>query len=357
MSQPADDLLFQVSVDGLRMRAMPDLSAEIVRILDRGEVVRVVSGPVEVADFPWYEVIDLDSRSGWVAVGDTGDPWLEVIPADSTTSALLLRLERDCDVSIRMVGIPVVPPNVTFTADGRVILGSADLTWPGLVRQLSPSGLAQVQRDVLALSELQKSARYGLERLPNSPEPPGHGLCSNSFTLGEGTDKVSVTAVAWLDQEEGVYWVASPERRALDELALHLLDIEAWLGPDAWAEPVSRRYVSSSYLFWLSPQGQEPPPDVDAPNVTGMGWPFDGPVEQFGDPVGQERCGYLYLGQAFELLRLLHASDVPTNTAGASPPRPLTLAGFGSGQFKTDAGWFGFWLTPRSPDGYPSCAD
>ncbi len=248
----ADDLLFQVNVEGLRMRTMPDLNAEIVRILDLGEVVRVVSGTLKLADFPWYEIVDLDSRSGWVAGGEAGDPWLEVIPPDTTTSALLLRLERDCDVSLRMVGIPVVPPNVTITADGRVVLGSADLTWPGLVRQLSPSGLAQIQRDVLELPELQESADYVLERLPNSPEPPGHGLCGNSFTLGEGTDRVEVNAVAWLDQEEGVYWVASPERRALDELAFHLLDIEAWLGSDAWSEPNSSQYVAGSYQFWLA---------------------------------------------------------------------------------------------------------
>jgi hypothetical protein len=357
--ESADDHLVQVKVDGLRMRAMPDTNAEIVRILDYGEVVRVASGTLKTADFPWYEVFDLDSRSGWVAVGDTGDPWLELVPAEPTTSALLVRLERDCDVSLRgMVGIPVVPPNVTIAADGRVVLGSADLSWPGLVRQLSPSGLAQIQRDVLELPALQESANHSLERLPNSPEPPGHGLCANRFVLSEGTDRVEVTAVAWLDQEEGVYWVASPERRALDELAVHLLDIGAWLGPDAWSEPTSSPYVAGSYQFWLVPQGGLPPPaDVDAPSVTGAGWPFDGPIDQFGELVGQDRCGSLDPVQAFEVLRLMREAEVPTNTAGVDPPRPLALAGFGSGQFATDTGWFGFWLTPRSPDGYPSCAD
>jgi hypothetical protein len=359
VSESADDVLLQVNVDGLRMRAMPNISAEIVRILDRGEVVRVVSGPVDVDEFPWLEVVDLDSRSGWVAMGDTDDPWLEVVPADPTSNALLVRLERDCDVSLRgSVGIPVVPPNVTITADGRVVLGSTDLTWPGLVRQLSPSGLAQIQRGVLELPELQESAGYVLERLPNSPEPPGHGLCGNRFVLGEGSDRVQVTAVAWLDQEEGVYWVASPERRALDELALHLLDIEAWLGQDAWSEPNSRPYVAGTYQFWLVPQGGLPPPaDVDAPSVTGAGWPFDGPIDQFGELVGQDRCGYLDPVQAFEVLRLLREAEVPMSAASVDPPRELSLSAFGAGQFAADTGWFGFWLTPRSPDGYPSCVD
>jgi len=358
-SSPAGDSFLQVSVDGLRMRATTSTSAAIVRSLDRGEVVRVTSGPVDADGYEWYEVVDLDSRNGWVAMGDGGAPWLEAFPADPATSELLLRLERDCDVSLRgMVGIPVVPPNVTITADGRVVLGSSDLSFPGLVRQLSPSGFAQVQREVLDLPVLQESAHYVLERLPNTPDPPGHGLCGNRFTLGEGTGKVEVTGVGWLYQEEGVYWVPSPERHALEELAIHLLDVETWLGPGAWSEPIARRYVASSYLFWLSPQGGLPsPPDVNAPVVTGAGWPFAGPIEQFGEPVGQERCGYLDLGQTFETLRLMRELGVPTNTVGVDPPRQLSLDGFGTGNLTTGTGWVSFWLTSRSPDGYPSCLD
>lgn len=344
----AEDVLLQVSVEGLRMRATASNGADVVRTLDYGEVVRVMSGPVEADGYAWYEVLDLDSRSGWVAMGGGGEPWLEVVPPDPATSELLLRFERNCDVNPRE-GNPVYPPDLTLTADGRVVLIS------GVVRQLSPSGLGQVQRDVLQLPALQTSAEYSLEHRPGAPEAPGHGACLSIFTLGEGTGRVDVTAVNWQgDEEEAAYWVASPERRDLDALAIHLLDVEAWLGPAAWSEPVARRYVSSSYLFWLYPPSATPPDEGDYPSVTGAAWPFAAPIEQFGEPVGQARCGYLDLGQAFETLRLMRQRGVPTYPFGVGAPE-LSLDGFGSGNLATDAGWFNFWLTPRSPDGYPAC--
>ncbi len=185
----AGDALLQVSVDGLRMRTTASTSADIVRTLDRGEVVRVISGPVEADSYAWYEVIDLDSRSGWVATGDGADPWLDTVPADPATSELLLRFQRDCAVTPRGNSTnPVFPPDLTLTADGRVVMGS-------FVRQLSPSGLAQFQRDVLDLPVLQASADYRFEHRPGAPEPPGRDACRNQFWLGEGTARVLVTAI------------------------------------------------------------------------------------------------------------------------------------------------------------------
>jgi hypothetical protein len=345
----ADAPLLQVSAADLRMRAAASTSAEVIRTLDLGEVVRVMSGPVNANGYAWDEVLDLDSRVGWVAMGGGARPWLATVPRDPAKSPLLLRVERDCDASLRGFAPPVVPGDVTLTADGRVVLIS------GAVRQLSPSGLAQVQRDVLQLPALQASATYRLELLPGAPEAPGHGLCDNSFTLGEGTQRVFVSATNWQgDEEEATYWLPSPKRRALDELAMHLLNVEAWLGPAAWSEPVARRYVSSSYQFWLEPPSDSPL-GIDAPSLTGAAWPFDGPIEQFGEPVGEARCGYLELGQAFETLRLMRQRGVPTYGVLVDPPIEMALDGFGYGNFATDTGWFSFWLTFRSPDGYPNC--
>lgn len=347
--QVTEGSLLQATVTGLRLRMAASTSAEVIRTFELGEVVRVVSGPAEADGYAWYEVIDLDSGSGWAALGPATEPWLEAVPRDPATSALLLRLERDCDVSLRSMGTPVVPADVTLTADGRVLLLN------GVARQLSPSGVTRVQQDVLRLPALQTSASYDLELRPGVSDPPGHGICSNAFTVGEGAARVVVSAVnRQSDDEEAAFWAPSPERFALDELAIHLLDIETWLGPAAWTEPVGRRYVGNSYEFWLDRAGETPPPDVDAQSVSGVAWPFDGPIEQFGRAIGPSRCGYLDLGQAFETLRLMRAQGVTTYPFFSSR-EDLWLDGFGSGNFTTDAGWFTFWLTPRSPDGYPAC--
>lgn len=346
----AGDPLFQVSVDGLRMRASPSTSAEIVRTLDRGEVVRLRGGgPVDADGYAWHEVVDLDSQIGYVAMGGGAQPWLAAVPSDPATSPLLLRLERACD-ALELDMFDWRPPDVTLSADGRFVLIS------GVVRQLSPSGFAQVQRDVLELTPLQASATYRLESRPDAPDAPGHGACTNRFTLGGGTSKVVVTATNWQgDEEEALYFLPSPERRALDALALHLLDVEAWLGPAGWSDLAARRYVSGSYRFSLIANGSTPPDYVDAPPVAGVPWPFDGPIDQFGEPVGAARCGSLDLAQAFETLRLMRQWGVPALANEVDPAPLLTLDRFGSGNFTTDAGWFSFWLTPRSPDGYPSC--
>ena len=361
-SPPPDDGLLQVAVDRLRMRATASTSADIVRVLDRGEVLRIESGPVEAQGYTWYEVVGLDSQLGWVATGDSGALWLEAVPTEPATSELLLRFQRDCDASPRRDGdLPFWPPDLTVTADGRVVTwGAGDGLGSGsrlVVRRLSPSGMAQLQRDVLDLPALQVSATFDAERIPDAPDPPGHGVCINEFALREATARVDVTAVFWMGEEEGVYWVPSAERRALDELAAHLADVETWLGPAAWSEPIARPYVSNSYLFWLDPPNDLPPPDdVIAPSVSGAAWPFDGSIEEFGEPAGQARCGHLDVGQAFETLRLMRELGVPAYQGAADPPSQLSLDVFGISSLATDTGWFSFWLTPRHPDGYPSCA-
>jgi hypothetical protein len=341
--------LMQVTVDRLRMRVAASTSAEVIRIFDLGEVVRIMSGPIDADSYAWFEVEDLDSLSGWAAMGDGAVPWLDAVPPSPATSELLLRLERTCEAGPRSVGIPVVPADLTLTADGRVVGIS------GAVRRLSLAGLVRARRAVLESPYLQTSASYPIESLPGV-EPPGHGLCLNKFTLGEGAARIVVTADDWQgDEEEAAYNVPSPARRALGELTQQLFfDVDLGLGASAWADPVAGRYVSSSYLFWLTWQGAAPPPDVDAPSMSGVGWPFDGPIEAFGEPVGQERCGYLDLSQAFETLSLMRSNGVVTYPMQEYDSE-LTLDRFGSGTFATDGGWFSFWLTPRSPDGYPAC--
>jgi len=60
---------FVVTTDGVNMRADGTTSADIVDELPSGEVLEILSGPVEADDYTWYEVLVSDSTNevGWVA--------------------------------------------------------------------------------------------------------------------------------------------------------------------------------------------------------------------------------------------------------------------------------------------------
>ena len=77
----------RVVVDGLRLRASPSLSGEILRYLEAGMALHIVGGPVRRDGFTWYEVagplhrsVDEDSLApaGWVAAYGRG--WTHLVP-------------------------------------------------------------------------------------------------------------------------------------------------------------------------------------------------------------------------------------------------------------------------------------
>jgi hypothetical protein len=338
-----DDIV-QVTVDGLRMRGSADAQAPVVAGLESGEVARVVAGPATAGGYDWYEVIDLDSRRGWVASGNDDGPWLISLSGDPEQSGVLLAFDYWCEMNP-----PIHQPSLRLMADGRIIVSKHPLgedgwrTW-----QLNGAGLDQVQRRVLDAPTLQHSGEYYHERRPDTPDPPGHGGCGYHFVRGAGADQIVVRSANWDgDEEEAAYYLPSPERRELDGLANDLRDLEGWLGADAWLEPSPRRYIASTFL--LASAAQEGEPGQSLPSSAGVDWPFDGAIEQFGDPLddlGQLRCGYLDRGETFETLRLLRELDVAVPIDG--------LTGF---RLTSDDGQTSFLLTPRSPDGSPGCDD
>ena len=77
-----------VVTDDLRVRSRPevsDASKKLRPLLQRGQALYIVNGPVAGSGYRWYQVqplggpIDNDSPPfGWVAAGDkTGDPWIQ----------------------------------------------------------------------------------------------------------------------------------------------------------------------------------------------------------------------------------------------------------------------------------------
>lgn len=251
----------------------------------------------------------------------------------------VVSLRRECE------NPPQVQPVVTIASEGRVVLALGD--WS--VRQLSPVGVDQVRQEVLEAPLLQTSAEYALERLPNPTGVAGvpvHGSCTYIFTIGIGSDAVVVRSVSWNgDDEEAQFYVPSPERKELDRLANLLMSLGDWLTADAWSDESWLPYESASYLLWVDPQAGAAPDGI--PSSMGVTWPFAGAIDAFGDPIGAGRCGYLDMSQASETVGLLRDAGIETGLNAATAVTGL----------RTDAGWVRILLTPRTPDGFPSCAD
>lgn len=93
----APDSVVAVVTDGLRVRGLPstgDDSVKFERLLNRGDLLFIVDGPVEADGYEWYLVQALldgqesDGPFGWVAAGARdGTPWIDDV--DDTACPVL----------------------------------------------------------------------------------------------------------------------------------------------------------------------------------------------------------------------------------------------------------------------------
>jgi hypothetical protein len=233
-------------------------------------------------------------------------------------------------------------------SDGHVVLGGD----PWTTQSLTAAGLDQIAQEVLAAPLLQVSADYPSQPIQSGdPTQIPIGIIHSlwTFTVGEGADAVVVTSAGWLgDEFEAQYFAPSPERKELDRLANLLVTIPDWVTSDGWTTASWTPFEAASYLLWVT-VWPAPIPD-GLPSVVGATWPFDGPIEEFGELVVTDlehlstgRCGYLDPAQATDIAGTLSNAGVDPNDT-----RPDVV---------TDGGWVGLYLTPRTLDGFPTCAD
>jgi hypothetical protein len=255
---------------------------------------------------------------------------------------------------------PVLSLDVEIMSDGRVIEGGERLS----TRTVTAAGLEQIEEEVLSSPLLEDSAEYPAELAVAPMEVPvGLAAPTWTFVIGEEPGAIVVTSSAWLDDEtEAAYYVPSPERKELDRLARLLADLSGWVTPDGWLEAEWTPYVASAYLLWVT-VWPLPVPDgiVSGAEVT---WPFEGPLEEFGDVietgeggggpgppgVAEGRCGYIHASVAADLETIFTGLgfDPPTR-GGADSQADMRLA--------TESGWVSLYLSPRTIDEFPTCAD
>lgn len=275
------------------------------------------------------------------------------VPTDPATSgdALLLRVVT--------LGGPIDPfsmlPAVTVTADGMVIwrpVSTTDLAGY-LARRLTGEGLAELRQILFGDGLLDADANHQLEPLPDV-EPPGRGATEHTFTVGEGADRIVVTSVGWLgDEEEATYYQPDPERRALDELASQLRDPESLLGEDAWDGPATA-YAADEYLLVLT--AYRDVPSYGNPDISEVPIPIDGAPDEFGDAYGASveppnaRCGVLDRDEAAAIVDALTRLGVDEeNSVGMDRGTAASL------DWAEGSGTVNLYLMPRMPGDYPGC--
>lgn len=264
--------------------------------------------------------------------------------------ALLLRLVT--------LGGPMDPasmlPGIVVTEDGTVIWRPVSTTFfeGYLTRRLTDEGLAELRELAFGGGLLDADASYQLEPLPDA-EPPGRGGFEHTFTVGEGADRVVVTSVGWLgDEEEAAYYEPSPERKALDELANGLRDPEALLGEDAWDGPAAT-YEAEDYLLVLTAYRDVPP--FGNPDVSQVPLPIDGAPDEFGEAYGDvqsppARCAVIARDDAAAIVEALITLGVAEeNSVGMDRATAASL------DWADGSGTVDLWLLPRMPGDYPGC--
>jgi hypothetical protein len=264
----------------------------------------------------------------------------------ASTSASAEPTEAPASLLVRLTSEIHNPPalslRVEILSDGRVVEGGQ----PWSTRTLTAAGLEQVEATILSSPLLQDSADYPWV-LAVPPEQAPIGISGTwTFVIGEQPEPIVVRSGVWLDEAEPLYFVPSPEREELDRLAHLLADPASWVTADGWVETESAPFQAEGYLLWVTVWSETAPEGL--PSAAGVTWPFDGPIESFGEVVATDlslgRCGYLEPPQAADLEASLTEVGAPTDVS-----RRVDLA--------TDGGWVGLYLSPRTVDGFPTCAD
>jgi hypothetical protein len=324
----------QVVADAVRLRGAARIDADLLAVLPRDTRASVIGGPTDADGYTWYE-IEAPSAAGWVAAGDAEDHWIVAVP-EVDTSELAFRFTARCDVTP-----PLVPPGFTLTADRQVVMTVPE-TGRWQTGRLTEAAYAELATMTIERPELARSATYGLERRPGAGEPPGHGLCGYEFTLGPPDERIRVTSIGWLgDEEESMYYLPAPERRALDDIARRLMGGAGFIADSAWSDPPAE-YRATTHLVWLWPDAGSP--TAGSPRLEELSV-LDG-GQTFGEPIRSGRCGYLARADAEELAAAFAGSQTPLDLATVSY---LTVA--------SDAGWVNLVTSPMTPDGFPTCGD
>jgi hypothetical protein len=283
----------------------------------------------------------------------TPDPTEVATPSPSTETGELPTGPADAVMSFtaRCDAVPpVVIPATTVLEDGRVIWRAED--GRHVVRQLTDESLEDFREQVRSTGLFGASADYELERRPNTPDPPGHGLCLWAFDWADADAAgVHVNSVMWLgDEEEALYYQPAPERETLHALAEQLMAPAGWYDDDGWVQPEAVPFEPEEYMVLVEVTVPQLVTE-GAPDFDDVSWPFDEAPGEVGVEYGipPTRCAVA----SAEDVETLAAEMAGADSAGLGEP-PFHGAGAGLPWASQNAVVsISFW--PLLPDGRPGC--
>ena len=285
-----------------------------------GRILRAtaVAAVVAIAVFIGFQFSNLTSNVGnspspsaSASAAPDGSPTPSALSSDPAVGRLVLRLESGTETGVFHV--------VTVLEDGRIITNSGQ-GGANLVEQRLTAAAVQLLRDELDATGLtDTSANYPPIPKPGI-EPPGRG--GSGYTLEVGLSGGGTAVISWerVADDNDLYYEPSPERMALDRLAVFLNPFaDQWLPANAWADANARPYAPAHYRIFIEKQqwgGSLDDLPVESATVS---WPLDEGIDAFGDvmedpagePVGA-RCGVVSAGEATAVIEALEA-------AGATP--------------------------------------
>jgi hypothetical protein len=195
----------------------------------------------------------------------------ETVDTVSAEAGLVLHLTTASDVG-------AYGPGTTILEDRRIIWG--DKRARPLESRLSREAFADVLAAIDATNAFDRDGHFFPELRPGK-QPPGHGLAFHLFELVRDGKRIGVSAAdpASFAGEENI-WRIPPEMGVLTDLAHRLVDPLAWLGADAFTEPI-RPYQAKAFLVEIHLYRGF---GGAIPNVDAVRWPFGEPIERVGVP-------------------------------------------------------------------------
>lgn len=202
----------------------------------------------------------------------------------------------DAAFLLRITQVQALPPQATFgsmpsmviTLDGRVLTGGAvpaifpgPLVMPVMEQRLTPAGWAQIVAAARAAGLLSGAGDFTGGAMPPGSAATRLQIVTDGrlfeLTGDSGRNMVCITAPC--DPEPG-----TPE--AFGRFTSKLSDIGSWLGGQLGATGI---HAPAGYALVVGP-----PPDQQGLEQPVIGWPLDGGVAAFGQPLADGtggRCG------------------------------------------------------------------